>query len=357
MIKNCMTKKLFFLGIVVVSMLFSCKGKKDVPNVSGIKINIELNRFDQDFFAIDTNQVTASMTKIIAKYPKFTPDFVYNILGLDLNKLVITGTAEQKALNTFIRDYKPIKDTADRLFGNFQKQADQIKSGLQFVKYYFPKYQLPKAIITFIGPIDANFQTSFGTQGDILTAEGLGIGLQLHMGSKFSAYTSREGQEIYPYYMSANFDPAHIPVNCMRNIIDDLFPVKASGDPLIEQMVQSGKRLFLLIKFLPYTDENICLGYTEKQLKESYNHEALIWQFFMTNDLLNNSDQNIIKNYIGESPHTAELGDGAPGNLGAFTGLQIVKKFMNKFPETTLDDLMKMAPREVYRQAKYKPKS
>ena len=352
-----MMKRLIFPMVVVVALLFSCNGNKGIPDVSGIKINVEVKRFEKDFFAIDTNQVEGSLHKIIQKYPQFTPDFVYNILGLDLENVLISGTAEQKGVSTFIRDYKPMKDSVDLIFGDFKKEANEIKNGLQFVKYYFPKYQLPKAIITFIGPIDANFQTSFGTQGDILTSEGLGVALQLHLGSKFSAYTSPLGQEIYPDYMSANFDPAHIPVNCMHNIIDDLFPVKPSGKPLIEQMVENGKRLYLLLKFLPYTDENICLGYTEKQLKESYNHEALIWQFFMSNDLLNNSDQNIVKNYIGESPRTAELGDNAPGNLGSFVGLQIVKKFMNNFPETTLNDLMKLPPRDVYSRSKYKPRT
>lgn len=352
-----MVKKLIFSMVIAISFLISCNSNKDIPDVSNIKIDVKLERFEKDFFAIDTNHLDISLQKIIQKYPHFTPDFVYNILGLNLNNIIIPGNPEQKALSSFIKDYKPMIDSADLLFGNFQKQEREIKNGLQFVKYYFPEYQLPKAIITFLGPIDASFLTSFGTQGDILTQEGLGVGLQLHMGSNFSAYRSPMGQEIYPYYMSANFDPAHIPVNCMHNIIDDIFPTKASGDPLIDQMVDKGKRLYLLLKFLPYTDENICLGYTEKQLKESYNHEALIWQFFMTNDLLNISDQNIVKNYIGEGPRTAELGDDAPGNIGSFSGLQIVKKFMIKFPETTLNELMKLAPRDVYSRSKYKPKS
>ena len=352
-----MVKNFLFSMAVLGFLFFSCKSDTGIPNVSDIKINVKLERFEQDFFTLDSTQLTGSLQKLIEKYPHFTPDFVYNILGLNLNNVVVSGSPEQKALSTFIRDYKPMKDSVDMLFGNFLKQEKEIKNGLQFVKYYFPDYQLPKAIITFIGPFDANFLTSFGTQGDILTSEGLGVGLQLHMGKNFSAYTSPLGQGLYPDYISANFDPAHIPVNCMRNIIDDLYPEKASGNPLIEQMVAKGKRLYLLLKFLPKTDENICLGYTEKQLKESYNHEAMIWQFFMANDLLNISDQNIVKNYIGESPRTAELGDDAPGNIGSFSGLQIVKKYMAKFPETSLKELMKLPPREVYSRAKYKPRS
>lgn len=297
------------------------------------------------------------MNSLLQKYPKFTPDFVENILGLDMDSLLIPGNEQDSAIRLFIHDYRPVKDSSELLYKDFGKEASEIKKALQFVKYYFPQYKLPQSLITFIGPINANFETSFGTQGDVLTSEGLGIGLQLHMGKNYSLYKSREGEEQYPDYLANNFDEKHITVNCMRNIVDDLYPDKTNGKPLIEQMVEKGKRIYLLTKFLPNTPENICFGYTEKQLKDCYKNEAVIWNFFLNNDLLNNSEQNIIKNYIGESPKTQELGDDSPGNIGTFTGLQIVKKYLEKFPETTLQDLMKTDANEIYTKTKYKPRS
>ena len=338
-------------------ILFSCKSNKNIPDVSGVKVNLESRRFEQDFFAMDTNNIASSIQKILKKYPRFTPDFIENIIGLDLDSLLIPLNAQGNAVRLFIKDYLPIKDSCDKIFRDFSKENDEIKQGLQFVKYYFPDYKLPKSVITFIGPVNANFETSFGTQGDILTSEGLGIGLQLHLGKNFSFYRSAEGQEQYPDYLSNNFDPAHIPVNSMRNIVDDLFPDRSTGKPLIEQMVEKGKRLYLLTKFLPYTPEYLGIGYTEKQLKDCYTNEAVIWDFFLNNDLLNNAEQNIVKNYIGESPKTQEFGNDSPGNLGSFSGLQIVKKYMEKFPETKLIDLMNTAPREILSKSKYKPRS
>lgn len=349
--------KKILLPLLVTIILFSCNSKKNIPDVSSIKVNIETKRFEQDFFAIDTVNVAESIKMILQKYPHFTPDFVENILGLDMDSLLIPGNAQDKAVRLFIHDYAPIKDSSELLYKNFNKETDAIKNGLQFVKYYFPKYKLPESIITFIGPINANFETSFGTQGDILTTYGFGIGLQLHLGSNFSFYKSREGEEQYPAYLANNFDAQHIPVNCMRNIIDDMYHDNSNGKPLVEQMVEKGRRLFLITKFLPYTPDNVCIGYTSEQMKDVYKNEAVIWDFFLNNNLLNNADQNTIKNYIGESPKTQELGEGAPGNLGTFSGLQIVRKYMEKFPETKLPDLMKIDPREIFNQAKYKPKS
>lgn len=338
-------------------IFFSCNNNSGIPNVSSIKINLETKRFEQDFFAMDTTNLSASLQSVLKKYPGFTPDFVYNILGLDLDSLLISGNVQQEALRSFLRGYQPIKDSADLLFKDFSKQSEKIKEGLSFVKYYFPKYQLPSSIITFIGPMNANFRASFGVQGDVLTNDGLGIGLQLHLGGNSSFYKSRLGQSLYPEFISRTFDKEHIAVNAMRNIVDDLFPDKSNGGALIEQMVEKGKRLFLLTKFLPHDPDYIILGYTEKQMKGVYENEGVIWSFFLNNNLLNNSEANIIKDYIGESPKTQVFGEGAPGNLGSFSGLQIVRKYMDKFPETTLVGLMNMKPREIYNLSKYKPRA
>lgn len=344
------------LPLFIAIIFFSCKSNNKIPDVSSIKINLETKRFEQDFFAMDTMKVAESMKSILKKYPDFLPLFTANILGLDLDSLLIPDNPQDKAIRMFIHDYTPVKDSSDLLYKNFSKETNEIKNALQFVKYYFPDYIVPHSVITFIGPIDANFETSFGVQGDVITTKSFGIGLQLHLGKNFSFYTSPEGLERYPAYLSNNFDDKHIPVNCMRNIVDDLFPEKSKGKPLIEQMVNKGRRMYLLTRFLPHTPEYICMGYTKEQMKASYKNEALIWDFFLNNNLLNKSDENIVQNYIGESPKTPELGEDAPGNIGTFAGLQIVKKYMALYPQTSVSELMKLKDREIYEKSKYKPR-
>ena len=349
--------KRIMISLLVFITLLSCKNDSDVPDISGIKIDIKLKRFEKDFFALDTDHLNESLQQLRQKYPAFTIDFINNILGLNAAGLISPQSEETGAIKKFLKDYQPIKDSTDKVFIDFEKETEEIKKGLQFCKYYFPQYKTPASVITFIGPIDAFFQTSFGTQGDIITEEGLGVALQLHMGSNFSFYNSEQGRQLYPEYISRTFAPQYIAVNCMKNIIDDMYDDKSIGKPLIEQMVEKGKRLFLLDKLLPNTPDYLKIGYTEKQMKNTYNNEAVIWDFFISNDLLNNTEQNITKNYINESPKTQELGEDAPGNIGSFAGWQIVKKFISKHPEVTVDKLMNMDAREIYTSSKYKPRS
>ncbi|MBA2249462.1 MAG: hypothetical protein H0W12_04645 [Chitinophagaceae bacterium] len=324
----------------------SCKNYKSIPDVSGIKIDLTVQRFEQDFFSLDTGNVLHEMDRLRNIYPVFINDFTNQILGFD-NTTPPDSVA--KYVRLFIRDYHFVKDSSDVLFKNFDDEVKEIRTGLQFVKYYFPKYNIPRKIITFIGPVDG--------YSDVLTTDAFAVGLQLHMGANFSFYQTAVGKDLFPSYIVQKFTPEYIAVNCIRNILDDLYPDKSIGRPLIEQMVEKGKRLYLLDKLLPYTPGYLKIGYTKDQLKDCYGHEAVIWDFFLSNDLLNNQDQNITKNYIGDSPKTQELGEGSPGNIGAFSGWQIVNKYMGDNATVTLDQLMKKDAREIYEQSKYKPRA
>ncbi len=336
-----------FLSVISIAfMLFSCNSHQKTPDVSNIPVTLSAQRFENDFFKLDTNNVLPALNNLRSAYPVFLGNFIQQILGF-------TNQTPPDTLNKyvkyFIRDYKFVKDSADLQYKNFDESLNQIKHGFQFVKYYFPKYELPTKVITFIGPFDG--------YSDVLMKDAVAVGLQLHMGTDFSFYKSEIAHDLFPEYITKRFTKENIPVNTLKNIVDDLYPDKSSGTALIEQMIEKGKRLYLLDKFLPFVPDHLKIGYTEKQLKDCYTNEAIIWDFFLHNELLNISDQNITKNYIGEGPKTQELGEDAPGNIGAFCGWQIVKKYVDKNPSIPVDQVMNMDAREIYNQAKYKPKT
>src|SRR5215210_7401803 len=101
-----------YLTIVLcITFLISCTNNNG-PDVSDVKVTLDVQRFEQDFFAIDTNQIGASMQKLSAKYGLFLNDYLVNILGIPL--LPGQDTAAETAIRRFISDYRPLKDTADK---------------------------------------------------------------------------------------------------------------------------------------------------------------------------------------------------------------------------------------------------
>lgn len=335
--------RFLLMAIVCCTLIFSC-GTGDRPDVSGIKVELSTQRFERDFFSIDTNQLAQQMDAVIAKYPSFGENFLSTILNVDPKW---TGDTAINYIKGFMSSYKPVYDTSQKVFADFSPYEKEIKKALQYTKHYFPQYHLPTKLITYIGPLNG--------YGDILDTDVLIIGLHQHLGKNFSMYADPFVRETYPDYISARFEPGYIAVNCMKNIVSDLYPEKQDDKSLVVQMVEKGKRLYLLQRLLPDTKEHMLIGYTEKQFKESREHEAAIWDLFVQNNFLQTIDYNIIKNYIGEGPKTQELGEASPGNIGSFSGWRIVNKYMDKFPKTTMPQLMSMDPETIFQQAKYKP--
>jgi hypothetical protein len=330
--------------LMMFGLLFSCNNKNNIPDVSSIKVPLTTQRFEQSFFALDTNNLIPHLGKLISAYPAFGENFMGTILGIDAKWPADTVAFYVKEFTRYNRN---VYDTSQKYFTDFTPYQNQIKKSLQFVKYYYPAYKIPTKIITYIGPTDG--------YGDILDDEVFYVGLHAHLGKDFPLYKTSMVQETYPAYVTARFAPDYIAVNCMKNIVGDLYPEKTEDKRLLVQMVEKGKRLYLLQKFLPETKEYKLIGYSEDQMNDCYKNEPAIWNLFTQNNFLQTADNNLIKNYVTEGPKTQELGEKAPGNIGSFAGWQIVKKFANKYPDIKMDSLMKMDAEKIYGEAKYKP--
>lgn len=331
----------------------SCKEVKKAPDVSDIKVNLQVQRFEKDFFAIDTNNIAASFPILQQKYPVFFADFIQNILGVSIQE---GGKKADSAIKFFLRDYRIVLNTSDKVFTDFAQIEHDIKQGIRYAKHYFPSYEAPQKLITFIGPLDAIFQTPTGKTGDVITQDALAVGLQLHLGSEASIYQSPSAQSLFPKYVSAKFSPQYIPVNCLKNIVDDIYPPNTNDKTLLDFCIDKGKRLYLLDKFLPNTPDSLKIGYTASQLAGCYKNEGLIWSFFIQNNLLYNTDFLRIQSYVEEGPQTQELGEGSPGQIALFVGWQIIKKYMEIHPDTSPEALLKLDSKQILAESKYKPK-
>src|SRR5437868_7268720 len=138
-------------------LLFSCNSGNKTPDVSSIKIKLTTQRFENDLFALDSNNFAQQLDKLEAKYMGFGEDFVYKILLADPRWS--DDTVANYVLH-FVKDYRVAYDSTKRLYTDFSPYETEISTGLQYMTYYFPGRRLPTSIITFIGPFDG---TGIGT--------------------------------------------------------------------------------------------------------------------------------------------------------------------------------------------------
>jgi hypothetical protein len=60
--------------------LTACQSEKKGPDVSDIKVNVNIQRFEQAFFGLDTNNLQNSMLGLAQQYPDFFPFFTTQIM-------------------------------------------------------------------------------------------------------------------------------------------------------------------------------------------------------------------------------------------------------------------------------------
>lgn len=338
------------LILLLAASLFACKNKKGVPDVSAVNVNIKLERFDKDFFAIDSNNVLPGLNQLNQKYPVLTNIFLQNILGLD-------SASTLPGVKRFIHLSQSIDSAVNDVFKNTDQLKKDFQKAFQFVKYYFPTYKVPK-IITVVGPVDALAQTSNGYSPDFIGPDFLGISLQFYLGNNYPVYHDPFFiEKVAPEYRSRRFSKEYITADAMQLVADDIFPDKSAGKPLIEQMIEKGKQWYLLDKFLPETSDSVKTGYTKQQLDWCTEKEGLIWSYIIKNEDLYSLNPSIIQTYIGEGPFTQGFSQElSPGNLGLWIGWQIIKKFVAKNSGMKPEDVMNTEANKILDEAKYKPK-
>ncbi len=342
------------LPIFLLIGLAACNSTNNAPDVSHIKIDLKTERFEQDFFAIDSNNTKAGLAQLQQKYPAFLPLFVTHVLGLgpiaDSNTLVYDGTKRFLHLNQVV--YKQSQD----LYKNFNSTAKELEDGFRYVKHYFPEYKVP-TIITTVGPMDALAPMSNNEPSPNYLGENfLAVSLQFYLGKDFSIYNDPGYiSNVAPQYRSARFSKEYIASDVFKLVIDDLFPDSSSRYPLIERFIEKGKRLYLLQQFLPNSNDTLLIGYTGKQLEWCKENERSMYNFFIQQNLLFEIDPALTQNFTTDGPTTQGMPEQSPGNIGAFLGWEIVKAYMKKKPSVTVAQLMRTSNKNIFNEADYKP--
>jgi hypothetical protein len=332
-----------FYVFAIFVLLVGCKNGKDKPDVSDIKVDVRIERFEQSFFKIDTNNIASGLADLRNAFPRFYPVFMQDILQvnpMDSNSFVV--------VKNIINGYRPINDSIQKKYSDLGWLKDELTEGFKYVKHYYPEYNVP-GVITFIATLDA--------PGVVLTPDHLGIGLHQYAGKNFSVYQAEPVLQMYPSYISRRFDKEYISANCIKAIADDIYPDKTAGKPLIEQMVEKGKHWFLLDKFLPDAPDSVKTGYTKKQLDWAKDNEGNVWAYIVKNENdIYSIDPATIQTYIGEAPNTQVMTEASPGNIGQWVGWRIVQEYAAKHAEASLQQILETPAKTIFEESKYKPK-
>src|SRR6185436_16276652 len=185
-------------------LLTACTENRLDVDVSAITVpQVKIGHYEKDFFAIDTNKMTASLSHLKDRYGEFSAGFINNIIcfqardsfGCDL------------AIRDFLldKDMRDVNEECGKLFdaNHYSQMETEITDAFKHFKYYFPKRKLPTAIYTDMA----------GFSNNILNVNGAyGISLEFYLGEENIFYDALK--DLWPGYrrrvstkdyMTANF--------------------------------------------------------------------------------------------------------------------------------------------------------
>jgi hypothetical protein len=313
------------IAIISVFFLASCTPSNPAPDVSHIKVDLQPVRYDQLLFAIDTNNVKNGLQQLAKQHPYFTEVFTQSLTGW--GTVSDTGTIVYNGAHHFLtyKDFVNLNKTVQKKYPDTKQTDAELTKLFQYIKYYFPKYTIPKLYY---------FNSGLNVYSAITYDTLVGVGLDMYLGKDFEFYPSIQ----LPDYQIARCTPQHIAPNMASSVYQSMIPFNNTGKNLLDMMIQRGKEMYFLDKVLPQAKDALKIGFTQSQLDWCTKNEVMVWNLFKQNELLYENNLQKTMPFILDGPNSQGLPMEAPGNIGTWVGRQIVKKYVAK---NNITDLQK----------------
>lgn len=343
-------KSIPFLGLGLILFTTACEGERELPDLSQTPpVDIQVRRFEQDFFALDTARLAEELAQLRTDYPEFSEVYFRYLIPLERGDF--SPEEQLLVLRSFLTDTltRALNDLVQETYPDLTELETDLEEAFHYLRYYLPDYPLPQDLTTYV----SQFQYAGFLYGD----NQLAAGLDLFLGNEFD-YTAVDPQAaIFSRYLTRTYDRRHFTEKMMRLLLDDLIPQPRNGR-LLDYMVQNGKKLYLLDQTLPLTPDSIKLEITAEQVEWLTENELQLWVYLNDEELLYSTDIKEFRKLIEESPNGgAALPPEAPGRAANWLGWQIVRSYMDRQPETTVAELLTMEDAQVLLQAsRYKPR-
>jgi len=316
------------VGLCLIIAFFSCKeGRFDVPGKPTHQISI--NRFDQDFYKTGTYPDTA-------------------FLDLYANQIMEVGNPGSDMFQQFDsifrsdKQMRQIYNDCQLTFKNISPIEEKLTWAFYRLHYFFPNIPYPKVYMHL---------SAFGES--IVSAPGiLSAGIDKYLGPGYPIYKT-----LYEPYQIQRMYPQKIVADYMTGWVRSEFTEDALMDQqrLLDYMIYEGKILYLIKVILPDEPMENIIGFTKGQLDWCTKNEKNMWDAILKLQHLYSTDPLVIAKYIGDGPRTSFFPQDSPGRAVTWTGYRIVKKYMDRMQEATIQELLKTKSQTILSESLYHP--
>jgi hypothetical protein len=327
----------------MIFFILSCKKDErpyfDIPLNDNDIIPLKVKRFERDLFKY-SNFNPDTIEQIKKDYPKFFRAFTENIIRIGNINDPATGLYLQK----FVTDpnINELYNYTEKTWIDFSDYTEMLNVAFSRYHKVFPDKNIPE-IITFISGFN---------YGIVVDSTYLGLGLDMFLGENCKYYPMLA----IPKYKIKQMNKENLVPSAINGWLTTEFELNYPDADLLTKMIHQGKILYAVKSLLPETPDSLIFGFTGKQLQWCEDNEEQLWYYLVDNELLYNKEEKQSLRFLADAPFISGLPKESPGRAGQWLGYQIVKKYMAKFPQTTLPQLFQINEgKEILIKSKYKP--
>jgi len=313
-----------FIGLFLLITFASCTENEAVTAI----------RLDQQLFA---NPSASGVRAFLDQNPAVAQSY-FNANGAGSDTALVrelTNRAANPALNELNRQVQAE-------FGDLSDLNTQLAEAFTAIKRDFPDFRTPKVVTVVTGFLGPDL---------VITDSLIVIGLDYFAGP--TAKYRPQGPA-YPQYILRRYQKDHIVPAIVFAISDKYNATNRADQTLLADMVYYGKGYVFTKTMLPNVADSLIIGYTDRQLTETFNAQDIVWAHFIDNQVLYKTDPVTKQQYLNERPFTAEIGPAAPGAIARWVGWRIVSSYYDK-RNTGIAELMRDAnARQIFDQSGYK---
>ena len=324
------------IAFFVLLLTFACAKKTEQctldPDILNQDIDVQIVRAEIDFFEAKTEE---DFEKLLINHPEFTEIYLQE-------KLYPSREALIQELLEVHRDstMRVLYDSVKLEYPEIESLQQELKTAFQYIQHYFPEFKIPK-VYTFIS----------GFTSDLVISEDLIV-----IGLDYFLPAAHSFQPDLPRYMADRYERPFIVPMIVTAISARFNKTNPQDNTMLAEMIFYGKAYHFTKAILPCTSDQYIIGYTPKEIEDSFANEELIWAHFVENELLYETNPFEIRKYIGEAPFTDAISTHAPGRLGRWLGWNIVDDYQTNL-EVDLATLMSTQDAElIFRKSGYRPR-
>lgn len=333
--------RLLFPFCFLLCVFYSCNSSRK-PDISNIKIETRINRFDKTLFSVDTLNVSSQFDEIKLQNKRFWNMYTKGVLSIyDIGSESGKNKLRDFITNKYVRQ---LYDTCSLVYNDISNLENKIETSFRFLKYYIPNMKIPNLY----------FHISGFNQSIVIDEGIISVSIDKYLGEN-SKFYNMMSQPI-PIYKRKNMKKNNIPFDIIKSILLVYFPSKQLKNNLISAMLYKGSILYAMSKIFPDSSEADIMGYSQDQYDWCVHNEYPSWSFFIDKDYLFSTDYFTISKYINDSPCTSGMPSQSPGRVANWLALQIVKAYAKNNNISPLQILKERDYEKVLRLSSYQPK-